>query len=144
MLHHVADSILKGIGEQVYSMWVNIFDVMISIALVFFLLPVMGISGYAIVIIVMEGFNFALSVLRLKKRISFSISFLSSLILPAVSALGSALFTSLMIVEKGESVSLMLLFIKLALAVCIFLAIYSLLSLISGLLKDKKGFTSIV
>ena len=33
-LDHVTDSILKGIGEQVYSMWVNITDSILSVVLV--------------------------------------------------------------------------------------------------------------
>ena len=71
-LDHVADSVLKGIGEQVYSMWINITDAMLSIALVWLLLPKLGIMGYAVCIIVMEAYNFALSSARLLSKIRFS------------------------------------------------------------------------
>ena len=36
-LDHVADNMLKGIGEQMYSMWVNIVDSLLSVFLVFVL-----------------------------------------------------------------------------------------------------------
>ena len=64
-LDHVTDSMLKGIGEQVFSMWVNITDSALSVALVWFLIPKMGILGYALVIIIMEAYNFILSYFRL-------------------------------------------------------------------------------
>ena len=38
-LDHVTDGILKGIGEQVYSMWVNISDSLLSVMLVWVLIP---------------------------------------------------------------------------------------------------------
>ncbi len=138
-LDHVADAILKGIGEHVYSMWVNIFDVIISIALVFFLLPIMGIAGYAIVIIVMEGFNFSLSLLRLRKRIKFKIDFFTSLIFPALSSAVSVLLSDLLISVKGESVGAGLLTVKLILAVCIFLAVNSLLNLLREITVKKEA-----
>ena len=49
-LDHVSDAILKGIGEQVYSMLVNISDAVLSIVLVIVLIPRMGVFGYAVVI----------------------------------------------------------------------------------------------
>ena len=72
-LDHVADSMLKGIGEQVFSMWVNITDSLLSVILVWVLIPRLGIIGYAFVIVIMEGYNFALSIWRLKKKVDFHI-----------------------------------------------------------------------
>ena len=42
------DAILKGLGEQVYSMGVNIVDSLLSVILVIILLPRYGIMGYII------------------------------------------------------------------------------------------------
>jgi stage V sporulation protein B len=49
-LDGVTDAMLKGLGEQVYSMNVNIIDALISVFLVMILLPKYGMSGYIITI----------------------------------------------------------------------------------------------
>jgi O-antigen/teichoic acid export membrane protein len=89
-LDHVTDSMLKGIGEHVFSMWVNITDSLLSVGLVWLFIPRLGISGYAIVIVVMEGYNFVLSALRLYKRVRFRIDLVSSFLMPLGAAVLSA------------------------------------------------------
>ena len=59
------DSMLKGLGEQVYCMAVNILDSLLSVLLVWLLLPKMGILGYVIVIYVTELVNATFSISRL-------------------------------------------------------------------------------
>ena len=59
------DAMLKGLGQQVYSMNVNIIDAALSVALVLLLIPRMGINGYIITIYVSEFFNTVLSITRL-------------------------------------------------------------------------------
>lgn len=122
-LDHVADSILKGIGEHIYSMWVNIADAALSVVLVYFLIPVMGISGYVVVIIGMEGFNFLLSYLRLRRRIAVNISLLRSVVLPSICACASAAITNALFVNAGSATTLPLLVGKLVFATCAYLAI---------------------
>lgn len=90
-LDHVSDQILKGIGEQVYSMWVNIADSFLSIILVFFLLPAFGVEGYAIVIILMESFNFIMSFARLRWRIPIRVRLVRGLAFPLLFAAVSCL-----------------------------------------------------
>lgn len=92
-LDHVTDSMLKGIGEQVFSMWVNISDSILSILLVWFLIPRMGIGGYALVIIIMEVYNFALSYRRLKKHVKLSLTPIASLALPLSAGSAAACIT---------------------------------------------------
>ena len=64
-LDTAVDSMLKGLGEQLYTMRVNIADSLISVLLVVTLLPSMGIEGYVVVIFVMELFNTSLSIIKL-------------------------------------------------------------------------------
>ena len=64
-LDTAVDSMLKGLGEQLYTMRVNIADAFISVLLVITLLPGMGIHGYVIVIFLMELFNTSLSIIKL-------------------------------------------------------------------------------
>ncbi|MBE6667486.1 MAG: hypothetical protein E7607_04150 [Ruminococcaceae bacterium] len=61
------DGILKGLGEQVYCMGVNIADALLSVILVWILLPRMGINGYIITVYFTEIVNAALSIARLLK-----------------------------------------------------------------------------
>ncbi len=135
-LDHVADSMLKGIGEHVYSMWVNISDSLLSVFLVWILIPRLGIAGYGIVIVVMEGYNFLLSILRLRSRISFKLSFFSSAVLPLSASLLSALISKRLFSFGGRFTPPIWLFLKLVFAVSVFIAMYLFFGLIKG--KRKK------
>ncbi len=70
-LDTVTDSLLKGMGEQVYTMNVNIADAAISVILVRLLVPRFGILGYIAVLYIAELVNFALSAARLINRCKF-------------------------------------------------------------------------
>ena len=59
------DGILKGLGEQVYCMGVNIADALLSVILVWLLLPNMGITGYILTVYFTETVNATLSIARL-------------------------------------------------------------------------------
>lgn len=61
----VIDSILKGLDAQVSVMGINIFDCFISINFIYFLVPVLGFSGYIMSIFISEIINFSLSLYRL-------------------------------------------------------------------------------
>ena len=59
------DAMLKGLGQQVYSMIINIADALISVILVRLLLPQYGIYGYIITVYIAELFNAVCSITRL-------------------------------------------------------------------------------
>lgn len=59
------DGILKGMGQQVYSMTVNIIDALTSVILVWLLLPRMGLMGYILSVYVTETLNTTLSLCRM-------------------------------------------------------------------------------
>lgn len=125
-LDHVTDSMLKGIGEQVFSMWVNITDSILSIILVWTLIPKMGILGYALVIVIMEAYNFALSVWRLGRKISFRITPLRSLLIPLALASGAAALTKELFRFGGSTVTPLWLTMKIVFALSVFVAALSL------------------
>lgn len=131
-LDHVTDAMLKGIGEHVYSMWVNIADSVLSVLLVWFLIPVMGIAGYAVVIIVMELFNFSLSAVRLRKRIRFRIHPLRSLALPLLSALAASKLSDTLFVSTTVGAEVGWLVLKLIFTASAFFVIYRLLTRFLG------------
>ena len=122
-LDHVTDAMLKGIGEQVFSMWVNIADALLSVALVWVLIPIFDISGYAIVIIAMEIFNFSLSFLRLRRRVKFRVNPVKSIVLPLLSAIVAVALTSGLFDGNGSATGAMLLIMKGIFAICVFIAL---------------------
>ena len=63
----IIDSILKGLDAQVDVMVVNVIDCLISIAFIYFLVPILGFSGYIISIFISEIINFSFSGYRLLK-----------------------------------------------------------------------------
>lgn len=63
----ITDGMLKGLGQQLFSMGVNIVDTAISLVMVFTLLPLYAIKAYIFIIFFSECFNFSLSILRLSK-----------------------------------------------------------------------------
>ena len=127
-LDHVTDSMLKGIGEQVYSMWVNIFDSVLSVILVWFLIPAMGISGYAVVIVAMELFNFTLSAIRLKRRVPYKIHIVSSLALPLFASGCAAWLCRALFTFHGKEATPLFLVMKLVFSLCVFTAMYTILT----------------
>ena len=142
-LDHVTDSILKGIGEHIYSMWVNIADACLSVLLVYVLIPLMGIAGYAAVIIGMESFNFLLSFVRLKKRIRFRIKPVESVLIPLLCASLAARLTDLLFISAGSGTTVLLLIMKLAFALAAFLGMRVLLTEPLRLLGGRLSRTAL-
>ena len=129
-LDHVTDSVLKGIGEHVFSMWVNISDSLLSVILVWFLIPRMGIMGYAVVIVVMEGYNFLLSFLRLKGKINFCLTPIKTVIAPIFSA-GIGVYASKIIFRFGGSATPPLwLVLKMLFGICVSAFVLSMINLV--------------
>lgn len=69
----VTDGILKGLGEQLYSMKINIADSFISVVMVYLILPEYALSGYIFILYFTEAFNFGLSIYRLNKKAKIKI-----------------------------------------------------------------------
>ncbi|NLO48981.1 MAG: oligosaccharide flippase family protein [Clostridiales bacterium] len=88
-LDTVTDGMLKGLGQQLYSMGINIMDAFISVVLVYFLLPVWAIKAYLFIIFITEAFNFMLSILRLARVVAVTIK-LSDFVKPLIFILTSA------------------------------------------------------
>ena len=70
----VTDGCLKGLGQQVYSMMYNVFEGIINVVLLFFLLPRMAMTGYILVMYIKEVFNATLSIRRLTFVTSVDVS----------------------------------------------------------------------
>ncbi len=88
-LDGTVDAMLKGLGEQVYSMNVNIIDALLSVVLVILLLPRYGVIGYVIVLYVCEVFNAVCSLYRLLSITAVDVDVLGWVILPLLSIVGA-------------------------------------------------------
>ena len=138
-LDHVTDGILKGVGEQVYSMWVNITDSLLSVILVYFLIPTLGITGYAVVIIIMEGYNFLLSAHRLSRRVRIRADLFGSLLLPLLSALCACFVADSLLLFDGDGVSRWWIALKMLFAVSVFVAILFFLRTLRNGIRSRRG-----
>lgn len=93
-LDAITDGMLKGLGQQVYSMGVNIVDSLVSVLLVYLLLPIFGVSGFLFMVYFTEAFNFAFSLGRIGKITVISLS-LGDLVRPIVSIAAATQLTTL-------------------------------------------------
>ncbi len=104
------DFVLKGLGEQVYTMGVNILDATLSLTLVLTLVPRFGLTGYIISVYIVELVNCALSLGRLvlvasiKVKTGWILRPLISIILACF--ISRFIFTSQLITDIGYGIQL--------------------------------------
>ncbi len=109
---HIVDSMLKGADLQLQSMRINIADSMLSVLLIYILLPQYGIMGYAAVLYISEIINASLSITTLIGRIPFERGMTGALFRSLLAMVGAAcatrlLFSSGIILVMGEGISLL-------------------------------------
>ena len=85
-----ADSILKGLDKQVYTMVVNIIDAAVSVVMTGKIVPQHGMLGYIITVFTTEILNFCCSAGKLASFVKFSFRPIQSLAFPAAVTLLSA------------------------------------------------------
>ena len=138
-LDHVTDSMLKGVGEHVFSMWVNISDSLLSVILVWLLIPRMGIMGYALVIVIMEGYNFALSFYRLRRKIDFKINITAAMMIPLFVSILAIRISGKIFRFSGSTSRPLWLGLKIIFAICIAVILLSFVGFITENLKKKTS-----
>lgn len=96
-LDTAVDSLLKGLGEQVYTMKVNIADAASGLILVVLFTPIMGIYGYILTIWLCEVGNLWASIHRLSKITGISVlNAVSQYVKPIVSCVIMSIATSVL------------------------------------------------
>jgi stage V sporulation protein B len=103
-LDSVTDGMLRGLGQQMYTMLVNILDSSLSVILVWFLLPRYAVPGFIFMIYFTEVFNFSLSLYRLRKITKFRLD-VKNLLKSAVCAVGAVNIASLLLRLAGMPLS---------------------------------------
>ncbi len=137
-LDTVTDSILKGLGRQVYTMWVNIADAAISALLVWILVPKIGVWGYIVVIYISEIVNTVFSIGKLLSLIDFKPKVAKLLFLPLLSAIFTANFMYFILSKIYTASSA----IKLIIECIVYTAVYFAISRIIGALgKEELAWT---
>lgn len=90
-LDTTVDNMLKGLGEHVYTMAINITDTLCSLVMVWILIPKMGIYGYITLIIVSEIFNSSASIYKLVKVTKMRFNLIKWFALPVFSIILSTI-----------------------------------------------------
>lgn len=136
-LDTVTDSILKGLGKQFYTMCVNIADAAVSVLLVAFLVPRMGIVGYIWVLYISEGINTLFSVGKLCACVDFRARPYKWVIAPTAAAVAASRIAVYLLSRLGLAAS----FGELALAFGIFAACYlAFCALVGALSREEVAF----
>ena len=81
-LDTVTDGILKGMDLQIKVLGIGIIDSLLSLSLIYLLLPKFAITGYIFTIYVGETINTLLGQIELRKHIKIHISLLKDIIMP--------------------------------------------------------------
>lgn len=92
-LDGVTDAMLKGLDEQVASMFFNIFDSAFSIVLVYFLLPRFGLGGLLFLMFASKLLNTYLSINKIAKITDFKLKYFDWMIKPMICAFISVVFS---------------------------------------------------
>ena len=89
-LDHAVDAMLKGLGEQLYCMKINILDSALCTLLVWLLCPRIGIYGYIVTVYAAEVMNASLSLFKLTRVTGFRANAADMYLKPMLCAVGTA------------------------------------------------------
>lgn len=94
-LDTAVDSILKGLNEQLWCMRVNIIDSALSVLIVLFLLPRIGIYGYIAEIFACELINASLSIMRLMQIVRLPVGLPKMILSPLLAIFAATALSKL-------------------------------------------------
>jgi stage V sporulation protein B len=134
----VTDGMLKGLGQQLHSMAINIADAAISVTLVWILLPRLGLWGYMLIICFTECFNLTFSVRRLNELIDLKLS-PGMVFPPLICALGAAQITQLAVSVAKLGVSVVSLILVILICLLIYLGLLKITGCISQGERGRSG-----
>lgn len=132
-MDNITDGMLRGLGEHLYSMGVNIADSLLSTALIWLALPRFGIYGYIAVLYASEIFNFSLSLRRLWIRTDIRPA-LKNLVPTAAGAVIAAAATAAIVYLTGGARGA----VGLMAGGAIFIAAYMLTLRLTGAYRGKE------
>lgn len=142
-LDTVTDGILKGLGEQLYSMKINIADSLISVFMVYFILPKYAIEGYIFILYFTEIFNFGLSAQRLMKKSNITLRIFDCLkSVAAVFSAGSISVCVLRLLGLWENITVFNVILGIVLMGVLYYIILDIFGCLSS--EDKNWIKNLV
>ncbi len=132
-LDSVTDGMLRGLGQQMYCMRYNILDSLLSVVLVWYLLPIYAVPGFIFMIYFTDLFNFTLSIRRLYVITKFHLP-VKKILKSAVCAVGSVNITQLFLrlLGLGLSASTWSVTLHMVLSIILYGALLALFGCIGG------------
>jgi stage V sporulation protein B len=116
----ITDGMLRGLGQQLYSMQINIIDSLLCTVLIYVLLPKYAIYGYIFILYASEIFNFSLSIHKLHKLTK--INDLTPYILKAtLSVIGAVNLTEFLFKFFRVNTGIMSLILGIGVMMCIYI-----------------------
>ncbi|MEE0867336.1 MAG: oligosaccharide flippase family protein [Clostridia bacterium] len=94
----VTDGCLKGLGQQLHSMILNVLEALLNVLLLLFLLPRIAIVGYILTVYIKESFNTFFSLRRLSRVTKLDSQFFTIIALLSAAA-GSFVITTFVFKE---------------------------------------------
>ena len=140
-LDFAVDAILKGLGEHIYTMRVNILDSLISVILIFSLVPFWGIYGYIAIIFITEILNVSMSIIRLLNKTEVEANIFKWIFKPTVSIIMATLLCRLIFsVPPFDSLFTLIGLGKISTGIEIFVCVllYILFSKITGAISKDE------
>lgn len=137
------DAVMKGLGEQVYSMNINIADALLSVVLVWFLVPRFGINGYLFTIYFSELFNTIFSISHLLSISSPKIRPVKWVFKPLFAIVGATTLVHLLL--QKSSLHLQNAVFSIVIHILLVLLVYLLLLFLLGGIEreDAQWFSSL-
>ena len=130
----ITDGLLKGIGEQVYTLKISALNWGLRLVIVYFLIPATGAYGYLWLLVASNTFSYIMCISRLKKVTDFYFNFTKNAFFPFIYAIvaGLAGRMALGALQIQEN------WVAAAVGTLIFLAIFAALYFLTSYRSNKK------
>ena len=119
-LDTTVDGMLKGLSQQLHSMFYNIIDASMSVILVWILVPKIGVYGYVICIFTTELVNLAFSLSRLMTVTGVGIPLLKAVFCPILCISGATALCMLILKSTVRILNLPMLILGIILCVMLY------------------------
>ncbi|HEY5586805.1 MAG TPA: polysaccharide biosynthesis protein [Ruminiclostridium sp.] len=134
-LDRIVDGIMKGLNQQVSSLKYDIINSLCRIGMIYYLIPIKGVSGFIIVIYISSILNSFLNINRLLKVTKLKVKFVDWIFMPMLSVAASAFIVTL--IFKVDSLKSLPLGISVTIGIILIIVLYlTSLLLLESITKD--------
>lgn len=133
-LDTVTDGILKGLDLQMKVLWIGVVDSLLSLLLIYVLLPPFAMTGYLLTIYAGECINTLLGQIELRRHVTVSLSVVRELLLPALCFCTACLLSTRYLFRHLPLTTPLVLLCTILATVCLGIL---LLTLLGGLKREE-------